>query len=63
MAAIILAVFYLASQIDLASLMLDALAKIAAILVAMALMIWFVLDRKPAIELARRAFRLPRARL
>lgn len=45
MAAIILAVFYLASQIDLASLMLDALAKIAAILVAMALMIWFVLDR------------------
>ena len=63
MAAIILAVFYLASQIDLASLMLDALAKIAAILVAMALMIWFVLDREPAIELARRAFRLPRARL
>lgn len=63
MAVVILAVFYLASQVDLASLMLNALAKIAAILVAMALMIWFVLDRKPAIELARRVFRSPRTRL
>lgn len=63
MAVIILAAFYLASQIDLASLMLDTLAKITAIIIAMALMIWFVLDRGSAIALAGNVVRSLKARI
>jgi hypothetical protein len=57
MAAIILAVFYLANMADTSSLALNVLIKIAVIAAGAMLIVWFALDRKPAMALAGNVLR------
>lgn len=60
---VISGVFYLAGLVDTSSLALNVLIKLLTILGGAILLVWFVLDRKPAMALMGNAMRLLMAKI